>query len=44
MNAHGLVGMPAPGMLHGISVYRELVDLSEENSVLKLSCQYFLKH
>jgi hypothetical protein len=44
MDAHGLVWMLATGMLDGVGVYGQLVNLAEENSVLELHCQHLLEH
>ena len=38
MDAHGLVWMHSARMLDGVCVHGQLVDLSEQNSVLELRC------
>ena len=44
MNADRLVGMPAPRVLNGVRIHRQLVRLSEENGILELDGQDFLEH
>ena len=43
MDAHRLVRMDPAGMLNGIGVNGQLVDLAEQDSVLELSGENFTK-
>ena len=44
MDAHRLVWMDPAGMLNGIGVNGQLVDLAEQYSVLELSGENFAEH
>src|SRR6058998_2912957 len=44
MDAHRLVPMMAAGVLDGVRIHRQLVNLSEENRVLELGGEHFLEH